>query len=54
MVRFGSGAGSEILRRHFQEFEDREDSALRREWTAAEGQRDNGGIYARQSRVRGT
>ncbi len=28
MVRFGSGAGSEILRRHFQESEDREDRVM--------------------------
>src|SRR5205823_380583 len=28
MVQFGSGAGSEILRRHFQEFEDREDRVM--------------------------
>src|SRR5207247_11332560 len=33
--------------------EDREDSALPRGRAAAEGQRDDGGIYARQSRVRG-
>ena len=57
MVRFGSGAGSEILRRHFQEFEDREDRVMRRgriKNRSPGGIGHDGGIYARQSRVRGT
>ena len=53
MVQFRGGGGGEILRGHFSEFEDREDNALRRGWAAAEGQRDDGGIYARPSRLCG-
>src|SRR6266566_387370 len=57
MVRFRGGGGGEILRRHFQEFEDREDCPLSKRsggknWPAARIGHD-GGVYARQSRVRG-
>src|SRR5437899_9646190 len=57
MVRFRGGGGGEILRRHFQEFEDREDCPLSKRssgknWPAARIGH-NGGVYSRQSRLRG-
>ena len=57
VVRFRGGGGGEILRRHFQEFEDREDCPLSKRssgknWPAARIGHD-GRVHARPSRLRG-